>query len=435
MSGSMTCAPSDCGLTCTDPDSPVACPAHGSTAARCQSAGDRSATQYLPPVLRGGRVGRCPRRRLGGWKAMASPFTGTGRRGRSSLAVRANGWRPRGAPHRTTCWAAGSHGADHPLGRDRRATVRAARRRPSTASGGPRPTTSGPSATRACIIHWDGAAWSRVLSGTSYDLVDVWGSGPSDVWATGYAGSTAAGVIVHWDGTSWSPVPEGAPFGAEAVGGSGPNDAWVVGGGAIVHWNGSAWSTVPSPTAGSLRDVWAMGPADAWIVGGGGTLLHWNGAAWSVVPNPHVRQPRGCLVQRTKRWLGRRRQGPALGRRRLVGRSRRGSQGMVAPLHPQARVRRRRDRRHAGGRLQRHLRHPQGETVAGGLLRRAQRSTTWRTATARSARTRSSSDDAPRSLVHRSATTPRELASSAGRDLHRRPSSPAAATAAVTLRG
>ena len=176
MSGSMTCAPSDCGLTCTDPDSPVACPAHGSTAARCQSAGDRSATQYLPPVLRGGRVGRCPRRRLGGWKAMASPFTGTGRRGRSSLAVRANGWRPRGAPHRTTCWAAGSHGADHPLGRDRRATVRAARRRPSTASGGPRPTTSGPSATRASIIHWDGAAWSRVLSGTSYDLVDVWGA-------------------------------------------------------------------------------------------------------------------------------------------------------------------------------------------------------------------------------------------------------------------
>jgi hypothetical protein len=77
-------------------------------------------------------------------------------------------------------------------------------------------------------------AWSADASGTSNDLLDVWGSGPSDAWVVGATG--AGGTIFHWNGTAWSassPVTSQKMFG---VWGSAPNDVWAVGArGTIVH--------------------------------------------------------------------------------------------------------------------------------------------------------------------------------------------------------
>jgi hypothetical protein len=39
------------------------------------------------------------------------------------------------------------------------------------------------------ILHWNGADWSASTSGASLNLLGVWGSGPGDVWAVGYAGT------------------------------------------------------------------------------------------------------------------------------------------------------------------------------------------------------------------------------------------------------
>lgn len=51
------------------------------------------------------------------------------------------------------------------------------------------------------VLHYDGAGWTEMASPTSEDLYDVWGSGPSDVFAVG-----DSGTVLHHDGTVWSPV-------------------------------------------------------------------------------------------------------------------------------------------------------------------------------------------------------------------------------------
>ena len=97
-------------------------------------------------------------------------------------------------------------------------------------------------------------------------LYGVWGSGTSDVWAVG------SGGIVHWDGSAWTAVLSG--IGPSGIWGSGASDVWAVGGsGIILHWDGSAWASVPSCTTGYLFGVWGSGASDVWAVGESGTML------------------------------------------------------------------------------------------------------------------------------------------------------------------
>jgi len=56
------------------------------------------------------------------------------------------------------------------------------------------------------ILHYDGAAWHPMASGTTKVLLDVWGRSSHDVYASG-----RGGVMLHFDGSSWSAV-DGAPF-------------------------------------------------------------------------------------------------------------------------------------------------------------------------------------------------------------------------------
>jgi hypothetical protein len=168
------------------------------------------------------------------------------------------------------------------------------------------------------LEHWDGTVWSQVaspnpsafgsrLSGVTADASD-------DAWAVGFFCPESPGcsvqrtLILHWDGTAWSqvvsPNPNKRVNYLTSVSATSPSDAWAVGsmrahtGRALVlRWNGALWSVVPSPNpravTDSLSSVTAVSPADAWAVGfyGNGveyrTLInHWDGAAWSKVKSP-----------------------------------------------------------------------------------------------------------------------------------------------------
>ena len=177
------------------------------------------------------------------------------------------------------------------------------------------------------VLHWNGAAWSRVPSpspgpGGSV-LLGVNAVSAADAWAVGFSQGTTgsqATLILHWNGRAWSQVPSPNPSspnneltGVSAVSGT---DAWAVGdrgsssaGQAdtlALHWNGTAWSQVKSPNPSSnpsspsneLTGVSAVSGTDAWAVGDYGTVtgqdtlaLRWNGTAWSQVktPNPSGR--------------------------------------------------------------------------------------------------------------------------------------------------
>ncbi len=177
--------------------------------------------------------------------------------------------------------------------------------------------------------------WSALPDAASAGwLMNVWASGPSDVWAVG--GSPGAGVVQHFDGTSWqardlgrvTPLLDwtfgfaadqvwvvgqggtllrwdGAAFTPEDSGttedlwglwGSAPDDLWAVGGsgvapslGVLLHRDASGWSSVPLPTLSranvhALFKVWGSGASDVWAVGQHGLLLHYDGTAWEERP-------------------------------------------------------------------------------------------------------------------------------------------------------
>jgi hypothetical protein len=136
--------------------------------------------------------------------------------------------------------------------------------------------------------------WSKVPSGTTFDLAGIWGSGSADVWAVGgtfHEDSATERLILHWDGRSWSAaenVPE-EDFLSE-IWGIAADDVWAVGMyGGMLHWNGKAWSAVPSGTDNDLSAVWGSSKDDVWASDAVyPILLHWNGTAWSEEGNGAV---------------------------------------------------------------------------------------------------------------------------------------------------
>jgi hypothetical protein len=138
------------------------------------------------------------------------------------------------------------------------------------------------------LQHWNGSAWSIPYSGPTFGFVDVWGSGPGDVWAVGNPSNTGA-FFLHSDGSGWSIVSRAdLSYAANSVWGSGPNDVWTVGSGGLVgaeagpasptgtilNWNGSNWSPVVMNSAIRFEGVWGSGPNDVWAVGSAGTIIH-----------------------------------------------------------------------------------------------------------------------------------------------------------------
>ena len=73
------------------------------------------------------------------------------------------------------------------------------------------------------ILHFDGAVWSEMSSGTSNTLKDIWGSSEDDVYAVG-----ANGTILHYDGSNWAPMTSGTYYHFEGVWGSSANDVFAV---------------------------------------------------------------------------------------------------------------------------------------------------------------------------------------------------------------
>lgn len=166
------------------------------------------------------------------------------------------------------------------------------------------------------ILHWNGAAWSRVKGPSNDNLFSVSATSPTDAWAVGYYQSTTGvlrNVILHWNGLVWSrfksPSPSSISNYLSGVSAHSATDAWAAGvyendaNGVhrtlILHWNGTAWSRIKSPnpssvnnflasvSASSANDAWAVGSqVDAVTRNNRTLILHWDGTAWSRVKSP-----------------------------------------------------------------------------------------------------------------------------------------------------
>jgi hypothetical protein len=143
------------------------------------------------------------------------------------------------------------------------------------------------------VVHWDGTGWTVVENVPSMDdgdgdtdLLAVWASGPSDVWAVGLNDT-----IVHWDGDQWSNVVAMDTANLEGVWGSSPDDVWILDqNGAVLRGNTSGFSAVSLPASGgdSPFAIWGTSASDVWIIASSSdgspepALVHWDGASFTV---------------------------------------------------------------------------------------------------------------------------------------------------------
>lgn len=149
-------------------------------------------------------------------------------------------------------------------------------------------------------VRWDGSEATEFETGVDGTLFGVWGARDDDVWAVGGDGGDGdKDVIVHFDGAAWTrvaaPEPRGALF--FKVWGAAADDVWVVGAsGLILHWDGDAWSihtewTDEYGTTQQLLTVNGRAADDVWAVGSSTTILHYDGDAWT-----RWRDPTGAPV-------------------------------------------------------------------------------------------------------------------------------------------
>jgi hypothetical protein len=134
--------------------------------------------------------------------------------------------------------------------------------------------------------HLTGGSWSLVTTPTTNSLNAVWGTGSTQLWAVG-----DAGTMIQGDGTGWTPITAVTSANLEGLWGSAANDVWAVGGStaaAVIVHLGSGWSVWPGIASTlALAGVWGADSTHVWAVGqpasasGTPPILFWNGTSWS----------------------------------------------------------------------------------------------------------------------------------------------------------
>jgi hypothetical protein len=152
---------------------------------------------------------------------------------------------------------------------------------------------------------WQASLDETPLTGRTPEtnVMDVWGSGPDDIYAVGFNGT-----ILHFDGAAWSEMDSVSEADLSGVwgyvirdnaGAVQKTDVFAVGtNGTILRYNGLIWAPMvvvndpdpanpnPQPVTGNLHDVWGIpaggvGPndhPDVVAVGADGLIVRYDGA-------------------------------------------------------------------------------------------------------------------------------------------------------------
>lgn len=136
-------------------------------------------------------------------------------------------------------------------------------------------------------IYHDGTSWTKVTTGITADITDVWGSSPTDVY-----GTTSDGRLWRWDGSGvWNVTSVVAPGALNAVWGTSASNVYTVGdGGAVFRYNGSTWQSIRLPTRANLYAVWGTSANNVFVGGAGNALYRWDGSTWTAEKLPQGHQ-------------------------------------------------------------------------------------------------------------------------------------------------
>jgi len=139
------------------------------------------------------------------------------------------------------------------------------------------------------IIHYDGTSWQAMESGTTVDLLDVWGNPDgSTVWACGYESSFSESVLLRYNGSVWEDYGHSPPRGVyQDLFGSvwfpRSDSAFVIGDrGIFKHAQGipQGYRMLPVDLSDLPYRIRGMDRNDATLVGNNGMVWHFNGLTW-----------------------------------------------------------------------------------------------------------------------------------------------------------
>ncbi len=135
--------------------------------------------------------------------------------------------------------------------------------------------------TGGSIAHYSDGNWTKMESGTTIDLRDVWGTPDgSVVWACGWSNDESQSILLKYDGTSWKTVwsrngTEVSPYGY-FVTSVWATDSLFLSSGRGVFRDTTQVATLPwfpYRIRGTANDNIA-------VAGDEGMIWHWNGADW-----------------------------------------------------------------------------------------------------------------------------------------------------------
>jgi hypothetical protein len=126
-------------------------------------------------------------------------------------------------------------------------------------------------------------SWVALASPTEAPLLAIDGTGPTDLWAVG-----GAGTALHFDGEQWQRVETGTDEGLIAVAAGAPGEAWAVGtGGTVLRFDGQRFRPVSVGVSSTLRAI-AVREGEVWVGGDEGVILHQRDGTWEreSLPDP-----------------------------------------------------------------------------------------------------------------------------------------------------
>jgi hypothetical protein len=120
------------------------------------------------------------------------------------------------------------------------------------------------------VLHWGGPdeGWVEHPSGTEFDLISLWGTGPDEILAVG---GRAEGVLARWDGVQWTAQEVPALPGLNGVWMAPDGTATVVGpmgGMGTVAAGALAVEVEDAGTSLALHAVYGFAEVERWAVGG-----------------------------------------------------------------------------------------------------------------------------------------------------------------------
>jgi hypothetical protein len=119
------------------------------------------------------------------------------------------------------------------------------------------------------VLHYDGVSWSLNWQINSFHdqpsdaLTGIWPVAANDVFMVGFRGR-----IFHYDGSAWTPMASPTSANLLDLWGSSHSDLFAVGDDGILRYDGSTWTSI-NPTKGTR--VWGAG-SDVFVLTDGGVL-------------------------------------------------------------------------------------------------------------------------------------------------------------------